>query len=562
MIGLLAVGLVAGLVAGISPCILPVLPVVLVAGTTGRGERARRRRPVAVVAGVVVSFSALILGGSALLSALHLPQDLLRDLGLAVLGLFGIGLLVPALGSVLERPFARLRVPDLLGRRAGFVLGLGLGAVFVPCAGPVLAAVTVVGATHDVSVTAVLLTLAFAVGAGVPLLAVALAGEALVHRARALQRRATALRRVGGAVLVTMTFLIGLDVTEGLQRAVPGYTTALQHGVEGTAFATRQLQALTGRRAGTLSACGTDPSAGLEDCGPAPALRGITAWLHTPGGRPLRLAALEGRVVLLDFWTYSCINCQRALPHLEAWAHRYGGDGLVVVGIHTPEFAFEHVVANVASASRELGVDYPVAVDDAYDTWNAYGNEYWPAEYLVDAKGEVRHVHFAEGEYAGTETLIRRLLVEARPGLVLPGTTGLPDRTPKRPTNPETYLGYARLQYLVGATPVPDTSASYRFPSSLPPGGYGLSGAWTIGAESAVAGDGARLELGFQADDVYLVLGGTGTVTVDVDGQRTRTVAVGGIPRLYTLLDSASLQSGTMTLGFTSGVVAYDFTFG
>ena len=562
MIGLLAVGLVAGLIAGISPCVVPVLPVVLVAGTTGPAERAGRWRAVAVVGGVVVSFCALTLGGSALLGALHLPQDLLRDLGLAVLGLFGVGLLVPALGRALERPFARVRVPHLGGRRAGLVLGLGLGAVFVPCAGPVLAAVTVIGATRAVSATAVFLTLAFAVGAGVPLLVVALAGEALVQRARALQRRSAALRRAGGLVLVGMTLLIGLNVTDGLQRAVPGYTAALQHDVEGTAFATRQLQALTGHDGGTLSTCGTNPSPALEDCGAAPALAGITAWLHTPGDRPLTLAGLRGKVVLLDFWTYSCINCQRTLPHLEGWYRRYGGDGLVVIGVHTPEFAFEHVVANVASASRQLGVGYPVAVDDGYDTWNAYQNEYWPAEYLIDSTGEVRHVHLAEGEYALTESLIRRLLVAARPGLSLPRPTGLPDRTPDRPTNPETYLGYARLQYLVGATPVPGMATAYRFPSALPPGGYGLSGTWTIGSESAVAGAGARLELGFQADDVYLVLGGTGTVSVDVDGRRTKTIAVGGVPRLYVLLGSASLQSGTMTLGFTPGVAAYDFTFG
>ena len=562
MTGLLAVGLVAGFVAGISPCIVPVLPVVLVAGATGPGSRGRRWRPVAVVAGLVVSFSALTLGASALLSALHLPQDLLRDLGLVILGLFGVGLLVPVVGATLERPFARLRVPDLSGRRAGFVLGLGLGAVFVPCAGPVLAAITVIGASHHVSATAALLTLAFAVGAAVPLLVVALAGEQLARRTGALRRRSAGLRRAGGVVLVLMTLAIGLNLTDGLQRAVPGYTTALQHSVEGMAFATKQLQALTGRRGGSLGACGSSSSPSLEDCGRAPALRGITAWLNTAGDRPLSLAGLKGKVVLVDFWTYSCINCQRALPHLEAWYRRYGADGLVVIGVHTPEFAFEHVVSNVTSAARQLGVAYPVAVDDGYDTWNAYRNEYWPAEYLIDATGEVRHVHFAEGEYGRTESLIRQLLVAAQPSVALPPPTDLPDRTPSRPTNPETYLGYERLQYLLGATPVPNQAALYEFPSELPPGGYGLSGTWTIGSESAVAGDGARLELGFQADDIYLVLGGTGTVTVDVDGRRTQSVEVNGIPRLYTLLHSTSLETGTMTLGVSPGVAAYDFTFG
>ncbi|HUO49919.1 MAG TPA: cytochrome c biogenesis protein CcdA, partial [Acidimicrobiales bacterium] len=376
MVGLLLVGFVAGVIAGISPCIVPVLPVVLVAGATGTDVAARRRRSVAVVAGLVVAFSVLTLAGSAVLSALGLPQDLLRDLGLVVLGLFGLGLLVPAVGRLVERPFARLRGPQPRASAGGFVLGLGLGAVFVPCAGPVLAAITVLGATHHVGLGGALLTLSFAVGAAVPLLALALAGDALVDRTAALRTRTPLLRTVGGAVLLAMTVLIGFNLTDGLQRAVPGYTTALEHRVEGTSFATRQLQALTGNGGGSLQSCRDD--AMLHDCGAAPGFSGITAWLDTPGGAPLSLAGLRGKVVLVDFWTYSCINCQRTLPHVEAWYQRYRDDGLVVVGVHTPEFAFEHVVSNVAAASASLHVTYPVAVDNGYGTWDAYKNEYWP----------------------------------------------------------------------------------------------------------------------------------------------------------------------------------------
>ena len=550
------------MIAGLSPCILPVLPVVLVAGATGLGGRARRRKSVAVVAGLVLSFSALTLGGSALLGALGLPQDLLRDLGLVVLGVFGLGLLVPGLGRLLERPFAGFRGPDLAGRPAGFVLGLGLGAVFVPCAGPVLAAITVVGATHKVGVTAVLLTLAFAAGVAIPLLLVALAGDALVDRARALRSRAEALRRTGGVVLVVMTLAIGLNLTDGLQRAVPGYTTALQRQVEGTAFASSRLRALTGHAGGSLQACAASTSPGLQECGRAPAFSGITAWLNTQGDRALSTAELRGKVVLVDFWTYSCINCQRTLPPLESWYQRYHAEGLEIVGVHTPEFAFEHVVSNVAAAARQLGVDWPIAVDDGYATWNAYGNQYWPAEYLVDAAGNVRHVHFAEGEYPQTEALIRRLLAAADPHVRLPKATDLPDLTPDQPTNPETYLGYDRLQYLVGSTVVPDRSATYGFPPTLPLGAYALSGTWTVGAERASAGDGARLELSYQADDVFLVLGGTGTVDVALDSRHTQTIPVSGVPRLYTLLSARSLQTGQMTLTFSGNVDAYDFTFG
>ncbi len=379
------VGIVAGFIAGISPCILPVLPVVLVAGATSEERPARRRRAVAVVVGLIVSFSAITLGGSALLSAVGLPQDLLRDAGIVVLGVFGLGLLVPAIGHLLERPLSRLRAPRPSSRSTGFVLGLGLGAVFVPCAGPVLAAITVIGATHRVGFTGVLLTLAFSIGAAMPLLFVALAGDELVSRVSALRERAPKLRIVGGAVLILMALVIGLNLTDGIQRAVPGYTSALQHDVEGTAFATKQLAALTGHGGGSLASC-RDDDAALQTCGNAPAFKGITAWLNTPGGKPLRLSQLRGKVVLVDFWTYSCINCQRTLPHVEAWYRLYKGDGFVAVGVHTPEFAFEHVVSNVTAAARDLGVHYPVAVDDGYATWNAYGNEYWPAEYLIDAK--------------------------------------------------------------------------------------------------------------------------------------------------------------------------------
>ena len=565
MVGLLLIGLVAGVVAGISPCILPVLPVVLVAGSTAAdsGNRERRLRSVAVVAvvaGLVVSFSVVTLVGSTVLSALGLPQDLLRDLGLVVLGVIGAGLLVPALGHLLERPFARLTARQPTGRYGGFVLGLGLGGVFVPCAGPVLAAITLLGTTHHLSVTGVLLTLTFSVGAAIPLLAVAFAGDALVARARGLRAHAPALRRIGGVVLLAMMAAIALNLTNGLQTAVPGYTSALQKDVEGTNYAKSHLASLTGNGGG-LGAC-SDSATALEECGAAPAFTGIAAWLNTPHDQPLTLAGLRGKVVLVDFWTYSCINCQRTLPHVEAWAKRYGADGFVVVGVSTPEFAFEHVVSNVAGASQQLGVDYPVAIDDSYKTWDAYHNQYWPAEYLIDAQGEVRHVHFAEGEYGQTESFIRQLLVAADPTVSLPPRTDVPDRTPDQPVNPETYLGYDRLQYLVGATAVPDAASVYGFPASVPPGGYALSGTWTIGSEEATAGSDAKLELGFQADDIYLVLSGTGTVGVEVNGKLTKTVTVSGIPGLYTLLSSSSLQTGVMTLTMSPGVEAYDFTFG
>ena len=236
------------------------------------------------------------------------------------------------------------------------------------------------------------------------------------------------------------------------------------------------------------------------NCGPAPDFKDITAWLNTPGGQPLTMSKLRGKVVLVDFWTYSCINCQRTLPHVEAWYRDYAKDGLVVVGVHTPEFAFEHVVSNVRTEAAGFGVHYPVAVDDNYGTWTAYDNEYWPADYLIDAQRRVRHVHFGEGDYAATEQLIRQLLTAAHPGLRLPPPTDVPNLTPTGEMNPETYIGYERLQYLVRAAAVAQNApAVYHFPKTLPLGGLGLSGTWTDHAQEATAGPGAELELGFVA---------------------------------------------------------------
>jgi cytochrome c biogenesis protein CcdA/thiol-disulfide isomerase/thioredoxin len=568
VVELVVVGFVAGIIAGISPCILPVLPVVLVAGAgrmpDGRPTRAARLRPVAVVGGLVISFSFLILAGSEVLSALHLPQDLLRNLGIAVLVGVGLAFLIPPLGELVERPFARIRARQPSGTASGLIMGLACGLLFVPCAGPILAAITVVGATHRVGWTAVFLTAAFAAGAAVPLLAVAVAGSELTRRARTLRDHAGRFRMIGGAVLIAMALAIGFNSFAGLQRDVPGYTSALQNKFEGSQKIHKQLSSLTGSGASSLAKCNSTATT-LVSCGPAPNFAGITTWLNTPGGAPLTISGLRGHVVLVDFWTYSCINCQRTLPYVEAWYSRYQTDGLVIVGVHTPEFSFEHVVANVRAAAGSLGVKYPVAVDDNYDTWNAYANEYWPADYLIDASGTVRHVGFGEGHYSSTESLIRQLLTAAHPGLVLPPPTNMPDRTPSEAMSSETYVGYDRLQYLASTQAgqlAKDQPFIYLPPPSMNLGELALSGTWTVHAEEATAGRAASLELAFAGKAVYLVMGGTGTVAVTNNGKLLRTVVVSGVPRLYTMFQAAIDSEGVLSMSFSPGLQAYDFTFG
>ena len=568
MIGLLPIAFFAGMIAGVSPCILPVLPVAFVAWTSPVGEEAsaarlRRRRAVAVVLGLVASFSVVTLVGSEILSALGLPLDFLRDAGLVVLVLIGLGLLIPRLGVLMERPFVRLARGAPTGSSSGFVLGLALGAVFVPCAGPVLAAISVLGATHHVSFFTVLVTLCFSAGAAVPLLAIALAGERMVERNQRLKAAARRFRPVAGAVLIAIAIALNFNLANDLQTLIPGYTSALQNSVEGNSFTLHQLQSLKGTKStdGKLSDC-TSGASFLQRCGVAPNFTGITTWLNTPGDEPLTMKGLRGKVVLIDFWTYSCINCERSLPHVEAWNRLYSKDGLVIVGVHAPEFAFEHVVSNVKAAAVTLGVTYPIAVDDNLATWNAYNNEAWPAQYLIDPQGVVRHVDFGEGDYSQTESFIRTLLLENDPSLKLPKASEVANLTPTGEQSPETYLGLEGAQYYVNANLEPSIAYDYTMPSTVPLGGYGLGGVWTAHSQEITSGAGAKLTLHFLAQYVYLVLGGTGTIHASVNGTPATTITVKGVPGLYTMASFTSKVTGLLTLQCSPGVRAYDFTFG
>ncbi|MBB5889461.1 cytochrome c biogenesis protein DipZ [Kutzneria kofuensis] len=559
MVTLVVVGFLAGVITSLSPCVLPVLPIVLTSG----GPQHRKWRPYLVIAGLVLSFALSTLFGSLVLTALGLPQTLLRDAGIAVLALIGVGLVWPRFGDLLERPFARLGGRPVNPDGNGIVLGLGLGLLFVPCAGPVLATIAVIGANHTFSAGALALTAAFAIGCGVPLLVLAVAGDALSRRLSAIRTRARGFRVTSGVVMLVVAAAIALNLTDGLQSAVPGYTSALQQSVESNSEAQGELHGLSGSGDAAPSSPGVSCQPGgatLRDCGKAPEFTGITDWINSS---PLTLAGLRGKVVLIDFWTYSCINCQRTLPHVESWYQAYHQAGLEIIGVHTPEFAFEHDVANIRAQAQSLGVRYPVAVDNGYSTWNAYSNQYWPAEYLIDAAGNLRHVNFGEGDYSGTEQLIRQLLTSASSTVDLPAATDVADTTPAEQQTPETYLGsqYAPL-HVTGKTPSGSNNQLFQFPSALQPDTFALAGAWQGQAESLTSGPGAQLELSYQARDVYLVLGGSGTVTVQVDGKATQTVAVSGVPKLYTLVDNGPYQRSTLTLGFTPGIDAYDFTFG
>jgi thiol-disulfide isomerase/thioredoxin len=282
---------------------------------------------------------------------------------------------------------------------------------------------------------------------------------------------------------------------------------------------------------------------------------GATGWLNSA---PLSVDDLRGRVVLVDFWTYTCINWLRTLGYVRAWAEKYEDQGLVVVGVHTPEFPFERDVDNVRRAIEERQISYPVAVDSDYRTWNAYKNEYWPEEYLIDRRGHVREVKPGEGRYDETERHIRTLLGEPA-GAQL---ASVRDRTPQHLTTPETYLGWTRLDRYAGSPLRVDQYSNYRFPRTIPLNGLAYAGQWRVQRERIEAGRDARLRLHFLAQDVYLVLSGRGRLQVLVGGRPVKTIRVGGFSRLYTLLRYPRLSEGALELRFTPGLAAYAFTFG
>ncbi|MEX7472770.1 cytochrome c biogenesis protein DipZ [Mycobacterium adipatum] len=565
MTTLVAIGFLGGLITGISPCILPVLPVIFFAGTpagTTAPALSSRLRPYLVIAGLVVSFSLVTLAGSALLSWMRLPQDTIRWVALAALVAIGLGLIFPQFEALLEKPFSRLPQRQFGSGKGGFGLGLTLGVLYVPCAGPVLAAIVVAGATGTIGVEIIALTLSFAVGAALPLLFFALAGRRISERVAAFRRRQRTIRVVAGVVTILLAVALVFNLPAVLQRTIPDYTAALQEQVGGGEQLREQLDlgGLVNEQNAQLSNC-TNGAPELESCGTAPDIRGITAWLNTPGGAPIELKSLRGKVVLIDFWAYSCINCQRAIPHLVDWYDAYRDRGLEVIGVHTPEYAFEKVQANVVSGAEDLGITYPIAMDNAFSTWTNYRNRYWPAHYLIDKQGVVRHIKFGEGDYATTEKLIRQLLSDGDDA-ALPAATERPDGTPTTPTTPETYFSVGKVVNYGGTGRYDEGTHTFEFPDQLAPDRFALRGPWALDYQGATAqSDGATIKLNYHARNVYLVVGGTGTVRVTRDGVST-DLPVAGPPNMRQIVADDTDSAGSIEVSLDEGLQAYSFTYG
>ena len=538
---LLLFALIAGAGTAISPCVLPILPALLSAGATGG-----RRRPLGIVLGLAITFTITIVGLAEVVDGVGLGDGSLRSLAVIVLVAFGVLLLIPALADRTEAvlsPLARFG-PKTTGD--GFVSGLAVGAalgfVYAPCAGPILAAVISVSAASGETVA---VAIAYAAGSAVALLVLALVGRRLLDRVRGPW-----LQRAMGIVMILTALAVATDRDVAFQTAIaddlPGLLVNPTGDLERSHAVTDELDRLRG--ASRFAATGD----GLPDLGAAPEFTGVTQWLNS---KPLALKNLRGRVVLVDFWTYTCINCLRTLPYLRAWDERYRARGLTIVGVHTPEFEFEKDTGNVRAAIARNDLRYAVAQDNDYGTWDAWGNQYWPAKYLIDAKGRVRYVHFGEGDYGETEQAIRSLL----PTQELPARAGRqPGEVPGHAT-PETYLGAARA--MNWDPPVQRGTHEYPDISRLSRDHFALGGRWRVDEESATAVSNATLRAHVRGKSVYLVLGTAGRVDVTVDGRQERTVTVDG-QRLYELMRRPRSGEHDLRLRFEPGVSGYAFTFG
>jgi cytochrome c biogenesis protein CcdA/thiol-disulfide isomerase/thioredoxin len=585
MLILILFAILAGAGTALSPCVLPVLPALLSAGGIGG-----RRRPLGVVLGLSITFAVTIIGIAKVADGVGLGSDPLRAVAVIVLLASGAALLVPGVADRLEARMSRLAALGPRSRgdgfRSGLLVGAALGFVYTPCAGPILAAVISVSAASGRSVA---VGIAYTLGSAAVLLALTLGGRSLFERIRAAGR-GPALQRTLGAIMVLTAVVIisGKDVEfdQYVARHIPNVN--LTASLEKSHAVKSRLSDVTGRKAiyeaskgkPTVARDASQASllalaARIPPQGPAPEFKETEDWFNTPGNRPLTLASLRGRVVLIDFWTYTCINCIRTLPYLKAWDAAYRKDGLTIVGVETPEFAFEHDASNVASAISSFGIRYPVVQDNEYGTWDAYHNESWPADYIIDAHGQVRDLAVGEGDYSTTESVIRALLAES--GAQVGGKSHPTDVVlPSEEATPETYLGTNRAQGWINGP----KSGTHDYGS--PPTGtlslndFAYSGTWKIAGQPAEAVSEAGLNLEFEAKHVYLVLSSTGnvprTVQVLLDGRPISAADAGsdvhnGLvtvkgERLYTLVSLHHDEQHHLSLRFAPGVTGYAFTFG
>ncbi|EUB71564.1 cytochrome c biogenesis protein transmembrane region [Pseudomonas sp. GM41(2012)] len=589
---LLVLAYLGGVLTIVSPCILPVLPFVF-----ARTGQPFMKSGLPLLAGMALTFalvaSLAAVGGGWVVQV----NQYGRWLALLFVALFGLTLLLPQLAERLTRPLvaAGSRLSEVAGADArprpgaSFLIGVATGLLWAPCAGPILGLLLTGAALQGASIATTLLLLAYAAGAATSLaVALLLGGKVFAAMKRSIGAGEWLRRGLGAAMLAGVAAIaLGLDTgilaristasTGGIEQALVGRLAGKSPNVSGAMMA--QVPA----SGSAMKAADKAPGA-LPIEGNLPPLDGAVQWLNSP---PLTAQALKGKVVLVDFWTYSCINCLRSLPYVKAWAEKYRDQGLVVIGVHAPEFAFERDVGNVTKAMKDLGINYPVAIDNDFKVWRAFNNQYWPAHYFADAQGRIRYHHFGEGEYAESERVIQQLLREAgaakvADGLINASAEGVqlaPDMNEVQ--SPETYVGYQRAEHFVPETSlVPDKVSAYSAPSQLALNDWSLDGQWNVGPERATSSAPAsRIVYRFHARDLHLVLGPgadgkpvrfkvlvDGKAPGDAHGTDVAPDGSGSVTeqRLYQLVrQTGGVTDRTFSIEFLDpGVSAYAFTFG
>ncbi len=578
----------------VSPCILPVLPFVF-----ARGGRSFASSTLPLLIGMALTFAGVAtlaaVGGSWAVRV----NSWGRWAALVLLTVFGLALLSRRLADWASRPLVAFGNRVLAsGEREGrasavqsLLLGFATGFLWAPCAGPILGLILTGAALSGPNPRTTLLLLSYAAGAAASLAIVMTAGGRVLRAFKHSLGAGEWVRRGLGVAVLLAVLAIGLGWDTGIltQLSLSGTNSLEQSLLEkihppATAAVPDPPGAAGGAGGAMMMMAPRGAGGGLPAEGPMPALAGAVAWLNSP---PLTAQGLRGKVVLIDFWTYSCINCLRELPYIKAWARQYGPAGLVIIGVHTPEFAFERLTDNVEKAIRDLGVSYPVAVDSDYKIWSAFNNQYWPALYFIDATGSIRHHHFGEGEYEESERIIQQLLREAGAKDVIPGLAEVTAQGVQAAASnlyqisPETYVGYARaVHFSSPEAVVRDQPAPYTVPAGLAADQWALGGSWAVSAEAVQLRQApGRIVYRFNGRDLHLVLGPPKEglpvhFKVRLDGaepgsSKGADVAADGTgvvteQRLYQLIRLAHPgEEHTVEVEFLEpGVEAFAFTFG
>jgi cytochrome c biogenesis protein CcdA/thiol-disulfide isomerase/thioredoxin len=573
MLLLVLFAFIAGVVTILSPCILPVLPLLLSSTVDTSGKR----RPIGVVTGFIASFTFFTLFLSSIVRVSGVSANFLRFFSISVLVIFGATLMIPTFQGLIERLFARFSglVPNTqkqTGFLGGFIIGLSLGLLWTPCVGPILASVISLALTGSVTAQAVVITFAYALGTGLPMFVIMQAGTTALQKVPWLTRNTPHIQRAFGALMVLTAIGVFFNLDRRFQTFVlnvfPQYGVGLTN-IENNEKVREQLRQVSDKPANNTVV--GRPMSELT------APRGIKAPEIIAGGQwfnstPLRLSDLRGKVVVVDFWTYSCINCQRTLPYLKSWWEKYKDQGLVIIGVHAPEFEFEKDAKNVGAAINEFGLKYPIVQDNNFATWRAYDNLYWPAKYFIDKDGYVRFTHFGEGAYDESERMIQQLLAETGADVSKTEVSNPAYQIYSR--TPETYLGYERMNSFASNEDVHrDTPFVYSSPATIPDDTFSYFGEWMIASEYAAPSKGAKLFLNFESKEVYLVARpkkGIGKMKVFVDdkvqflGEDNKAgVVTVDSDRLYKLINLPQAGRHVLRLEFDeANIEVFAFTFG